>query len=612
MAPPSNGAPITGRRQSCDRCHGQKLRCVRDAKSDIGACVRCLRQEAQCAYSVSLPKGRPSMYRWADNLGGLKSKTASTASKLPESGSDTSSEKKPRSKPSSDSGSATESTVAGSSIGRPSSTSQSNSSSSSSGDEPNIELDVHVPYLDPRPHTGSIIPETIEEGNVMNDPLLTATDPFGPSWVDPNPWSTSFLIGELDQTPYLDFSSMLDDSMDLNIFCQDADLDCFNHHPHQYQPRWPERSASFHSTSASSPTDLESSHMCIAQLSQLTTRLSQLYRSNQSLNDPASKSNRRFSLGNEGYGRSPLVDDGVFKLVSACLADMSTTRMNPRTSLDQPTPLVGADDLGGVLCGVFTASGDLLEILRNLNPPTEPRANTLSNNGNGAESMSLPTMTMRSAPMDGPMEGVSTDPSTSRPHHQEHHHHARAASSVSSLHSQAASNSHVISHLLMACHTMLLTIFDFVLIALERDAELCGQQTSPSPASASPADMLLASSLGSSSSSTAGGGGGGIGAPLSDIRLVMVVQLCSYLVSRQHQFVTAYLPSSASSSSISPTTGALVDVICAGAGAVAPAVAADGLYQDPLSMKTNNEKSVSQLMSDVQSRISRLLRTLGV
>ncbi|KAJ6085409.1 hypothetical protein N7499_005038 [Penicillium canescens] len=56
------------RRQSCDRCHRQKLRCVRQGSSSTtGVCDRCLRQGAPCVYSFSLPKGRRSTY--AGNAG---------------------------------------------------------------------------------------------------------------------------------------------------------------------------------------------------------------------------------------------------------------------------------------------------------------------------------------------------------------------------------------------------------------------------------------------------------------------------------------------------------------------------------------------------------------
>ncbi|KAL3417502.1 C6 zinc finger domain protein [Phlyctema vagabunda] len=52
-------API---RQSCDRCHGQKLRCTRVDPDNTGACGRCLRRRVKCTYSQALPKGRPSIY----------------------------------------------------------------------------------------------------------------------------------------------------------------------------------------------------------------------------------------------------------------------------------------------------------------------------------------------------------------------------------------------------------------------------------------------------------------------------------------------------------------------------------------------------------------------
>lgn len=60
-------------RQSCDRCHKQKLRCTRAGNnSNTGACDRCFRKHAQCVFSSSLPKGRPSMYRSADDSTGPK------------------------------------------------------------------------------------------------------------------------------------------------------------------------------------------------------------------------------------------------------------------------------------------------------------------------------------------------------------------------------------------------------------------------------------------------------------------------------------------------------------------------------------------------------------
>ncbi|KER00904.1 hypothetical protein AUEXF2481DRAFT_25182 [Aureobasidium subglaciale EXF-2481] len=57
---PASAAGVP-KRQSCDRCHKQKLRCNRS--SEDGACDRCSRSKSQCVYSSCLPKGRPSSNR---------------------------------------------------------------------------------------------------------------------------------------------------------------------------------------------------------------------------------------------------------------------------------------------------------------------------------------------------------------------------------------------------------------------------------------------------------------------------------------------------------------------------------------------------------------------
>lgn len=74
MVPESNAAPAASQqptssgpaqRQSCDRCHKQKLRCTRNKNNNSGVCDRCMSKRAQCVYSLSLPKGRPSLHRLA-------------------------------------------------------------------------------------------------------------------------------------------------------------------------------------------------------------------------------------------------------------------------------------------------------------------------------------------------------------------------------------------------------------------------------------------------------------------------------------------------------------------------------------------------------------------
>ncbi|KAF3766637.1 hypothetical protein M406DRAFT_327767 [Cryphonectria parasitica EP155] len=79
MGPPLNTTTTTPRRQSCDRCHGQKLRCIRPYNRKSGTCERCLRKGVVCVYSSSLPKGRPSLYRLSDVPSAPKSPSSSTA-----------------------------------------------------------------------------------------------------------------------------------------------------------------------------------------------------------------------------------------------------------------------------------------------------------------------------------------------------------------------------------------------------------------------------------------------------------------------------------------------------------------------------------------------------
>ncbi|EFR01006.1 hypothetical protein MGYG_04008 [Nannizzia gypsea CBS 118893] len=51
--------PLSSRkRQACDRCHGQKLRCMR-AQQSPGPCQRCLLAKKECTFSYRLQMGRP-------------------------------------------------------------------------------------------------------------------------------------------------------------------------------------------------------------------------------------------------------------------------------------------------------------------------------------------------------------------------------------------------------------------------------------------------------------------------------------------------------------------------------------------------------------------------
>lgn len=56
---PQQAASAPRRRLACDRCHAQKLRCLRTVNPEIQVCDRCLRLSAECVYSPSCRIGRP-------------------------------------------------------------------------------------------------------------------------------------------------------------------------------------------------------------------------------------------------------------------------------------------------------------------------------------------------------------------------------------------------------------------------------------------------------------------------------------------------------------------------------------------------------------------------
>lgn len=47
------------KRTACDRCHGQKMRCIRDSASDGSKCNRCIAANAICRFSLARKAGRP-------------------------------------------------------------------------------------------------------------------------------------------------------------------------------------------------------------------------------------------------------------------------------------------------------------------------------------------------------------------------------------------------------------------------------------------------------------------------------------------------------------------------------------------------------------------------
>lgn len=122
----------------------------------------------------------------------------------------------------------------------------------------------------------------------------------------------------------------------------------------------------------------------------------------------------------------------------------------------------------------------------------------------------------------------------------------------------------VIRHLVMACDALLLEIYAAVLIALQHDAQQGSNSSLPAAGIAASINLSPMSALG-------------------DVRLVLVVQLCSYLIDRQHQAVDqCFAPLAVSSTSMPQMPG-----------------------QD-----ATNREALSELRQQVQQRMACLRQTL--
>jgi hypothetical protein len=241
----------------------------------------------------------------------------------------------------------------------------------------------------------------------------------------------------------------------------------------------------------------------IARLAQLSTRISSLRRACSALvkNWTSSAFECPMPPGG-GHGRGgppPLIHDAVFQSVATWLARGPTDTMPP-CSPETPhacwAQMPKTRTLGDLLYHSFSTSYHLLELLQHV-----PMSSSASN------PTTVSTPEFRSQLMGFAISPLSMDGSGA-PLTPEY---GATSSWTSPSASPTASSNHAARHLLIASHTMLLNIYSDVLDLLQRCA-------GPSPSEGS--------------------------TPLRDIRLVSVVQLCSFLIDCQHQAVDVYLSSS--------------------------------------------------------------------
>ena len=510
--PKEKAAAKAPRRQSCDRCYGQKLRCTRAGNGYTGACNRCIRQGVQCVYSSSLPKGRPSMYRLADT-----------------------------------------STATLSAPGMP------------------IAEDLCRRHLASPPTIAADTNASANTNTSVNDDAILdkRTDmPTSASmstwpWLPLSQWNDTQVDGsEQDSSqPAAQFHRIVNPHTDSNK----SFLDAFpsvsgsvpGRHPSTTRPH--ERGHG-HGSSMSQLCQL------ITQLSQLSTRLSQQDTPINHLPRPSCTPAETAGSSkdhNQVY-QSQLLDETAFKSIAAWLVQISAN-VNLLFQTDRPNPTLETATIGDTLRDVFSASHYLLEILRRLQvnvvTGTSAMATTVSTSISTSAGRSDLDLDFWASIVPQSVQLTSTSNENMTGFEQ-----------GKGLSSQCPNT--VIHHLVITCHTLLLNIYIAVLITLQRNADLRSFRLSIGNVDAD-ADVYTT-------------------ALADDIRLVLVVQLCTYLTERQHKAVDLYLLTQSPPSSSQPHNFS-------------------GSRQPSRPTSTSgNQGGMSDLEVEVRQRLARLQQTLGI
>ena len=414
MPPPitTTSAPLM--RQSCDRCHKQKLRCTRAGKnSNTGACDRCFRKHAQCVFSSSLPKGRPSMY-----------------------------------------GSADDSTAPPDLANAP----------------PPVPIDDPAPVSKMIEDTPLDLPTElwpwVQPFNWDDTSMDWNDQDFGQSILNQHAMidaaQTDITMARVAAVP---------DPPNSTAAAKDGDRDhCAKKQPgHTISTQSLPEFVGGHGPGTghiggiifgSSNDNNDDPDVVIAELSRLSVHLSPLRRSSYSLAGALELSHHP----NQAREK-PIIDDATFESVAGWLAQShcsahNTTNMSSSCAADRhhppfsPLPAPETKTASAMLHHTFSASRHLLEILRHL------QANV---GVSGTSTVSKPRL--------------SSPPSTSTSSNEDLYLCFGLAKSPASSHSRTPIGcptnmcNNIIRHLVIACHMMLLNIYAAVLAVLERDTD---------------------------------------------------------------------------------------------------------------------------------------------
>lgn len=316
--------------------------------------------------------------------------------------------------------------------------------------------------------------------------------------------------------------------------------------------------------------DKEGSDLSIAQLSRLSTRLSQLLGSSRRFLaealDPPDQSRRHDPVLQVQRGI-----EAVFKSINAWLVHgspscgTSATSTAGPLSLD-PLPTDGFD----LLHHVFSASNHLLEILRHI------RVSVVATTP-GAETPAFPSPPASSL-------GVETVPSTAGT--------ATPTTSSGGLSDGSHPSCSVVHHLVLVCVTLLLNMYLAILIALQRSADAVNLSLRERERQRAAGTASLA--LGDDHMDTAS---------RVHLQLVSVVQLCSYFIRRQNHILDA---SCQRQGALSLREAAMLGPSSASAS---PPSSSRG-SEPPRLQPAVPSDAVGELMAEVEQRLRRLQESL--
>ena len=410
------------RRQSCDRCHTQKVRCTRSENRKTGQCDRCLRKGSQCVYSSCLPKGRPSLYRVSETSSNSKAHSAPSLSPAISSPDRSSAQADVPDPPIQDTMAVSPADVLG---------------EHDTEHDADVDMDIHGEHFSALPcSTGSFDdfctnwwPGAHLDANVLPEKLGSEFH-LDPALNSAQPFSNMEFPAHISGMPEAVSTDSSSSASRIDSHQQSLDWEAIQGTSRRTSRN--SRTSSHSSRSSRSRADKDAIEHCISQLSRLSTHSSQLLCFSRNFlgdaldSQPSSKAQDSAVRAQQGI-------KSVFKSINSWLV-RGCANTDPTPSFN-----LGSTNSSELLHYVFSASNHLLEILRQIRT---------------ASKASTPTSAATAFPSPASIGAAS-----------------RAESSGASAPEEEQDYS-IVRHLVLVCATLLLNMYIAALVALQRSSDV--------------------------------------------------------------------------------------------------------------------------------------------